>query len=170
VSEAKPSPPIGIEIDEDLSFTRKEWTAQRLGWAAMAAVVLAGLLGLFGGGPLSNASTEVGPLRVAYDRFERRHSPAELAIESALDSAEAGEVELWLGDAFLDAVEIEAFSPEPEEFRAGADRVVYTFQVDDPSRPAKIAIDYQPDQVGPVVGRLGLVDGPELEFSQWVYP
>lgn len=40
-------------IDEDLTFQRRNWAAERAGWALMAAVVALGLAGLFGPGPLS---------------------------------------------------------------------------------------------------------------------
>ena len=34
-----------LEIHQDLPFQRRSWTVQRVGWAIMALVVLAGLLG-----------------------------------------------------------------------------------------------------------------------------
>ena len=47
-----------LEVGQDLDFQRREWAVQRVGWGAMALVILAALLGLFGSsGPLSRAAT-----------------------------------------------------------------------------------------------------------------
>lgn len=159
-----------LQIDDDDAFTRREWTVQRVGWAVLVLIVAGALLGLFGNGPLSEAAAENGPLRVAYDRFERKRAPTELRIRVAGGTAEEDRIELWLAGDFLDRIELQGFSPEPEESRAGADRVVYVFRVDDPTQPAVIDIDYQIDGSGSLPGRLGLVGGPELTFPQFVYP
>ena len=67
-----------LEFEQDLSFQRREWSIQRAGWLVMATIVIAGLIGLFGAGPLSSANAEAGPLQLQYSRFERRHAPSEL--------------------------------------------------------------------------------------------
>jgi len=41
-----------LEIDEDLSFQRREWRVQRGGWVVMAVLILLALLGLTGRGPI----------------------------------------------------------------------------------------------------------------------
>ena len=60
-----------LQIDEDMDFQHKEWIAERWGWRIMALVLLAGLLGLFGQGPLSDKTVQSGSLLVQYGRFER---------------------------------------------------------------------------------------------------
>ena len=73
-----------LEIAQDLAFQRREWTIQRVAWAVMALVALAGLLGLFGGaGPLTRAAAGNGALRLDYARFERKHAPTELRLQVA---------------------------------------------------------------------------------------
>jgi hypothetical protein len=72
-----------LELNQDLRFQRRMWAVQRIGWAVMALVVLAGLLGLFGPGPLSSATAgkEEGPLLVeGYERFVRFRIPTTLQV------------------------------------------------------------------------------------------
>ncbi len=164
-------PRVGdVEVGQDLDFQRREWTIQRAGWVVMAVIAAAGLLGLFGGGPLSDGSAEQGPFQLDYGRFERKRAPAKLRVEIAGGTAQQGQVRLWLDEGYLDQVELRTISPEPEQFQAGPDCTVYVFNVSDPGQPATVSFDLKPNEFGALNGRLGLVDGPELEFTQLVSP
>jgi hypothetical protein len=48
--------------------------------------------------------------------------------------------------------------------------VVYRFALSDPVRPVRIRFDLQPAEPGVVRSRLGVVDGPEIAFDQFIYP
>ena len=41
----------GMRIEEDRAYQRREWRFERIGWAVMAALLMAGLIGLLGDGP-----------------------------------------------------------------------------------------------------------------------
>ncbi len=159
-----------LEIGQDLGFQRRQWAIQRVAWVVMALVVVAGLLGLLGEGPLSRASAEAGPVEVEYPRFERKRSPMELRVTVAGGTAEQGRVQLWLDQDFLDRVQIERVSPEPEQVLAGADRTTYVFLVDEPSHPAILTFALEHDTFGAPTASLGLVGGPAVEFTQIIYP
>src|SRR3712207_4138009 len=47
-----------LEVAEDLTFQRREWAAQRVGWVLLALVIAAALAGLLGRGPLSTTRRE----------------------------------------------------------------------------------------------------------------
>ena len=49
-----------LEIDQDLRFQKREWAFERASWVVMALVVLAGLLGLLGRGPMSDQTAVSG--------------------------------------------------------------------------------------------------------------
>lgn len=161
-----------LELDQDLGFQRREWAAQRIGWVVMALVALAALLGLTGEGPFASAA--VGnpgdTLHVTYDRFERLLSPATLAAEIA-GAAVAGEtVEFWVDRAYLEGVEVQEVVPEPEEVRAGSDRLTYVFAVEEPGQPLTVTFDLRHTGFGWKSARAGLAGGPEVAFGQLVYP
>lgn len=162
----------GLEIDEALAFQDRMWTLERIGWAVMALVLGAAMLGLFGDGPAAHASAgDVdGPLRIEYQRFARMGAPSTLVIELEPGAAGDGQVHLWLDQAYLDSVEVRRITPEPASGRAAAGRSVYTFEVEDPTRPVRVTFDLRPERFGIPSLRAGLVDGPSAEGRQLVYP
>ncbi len=162
-----------LEIGQALDFQRRQWFIQRVGWVAMALVILSALAGLMGAGPLSHASvgSPEGDLRLMYPRFDRRHAPTEVRLEIAGDAIREGEVQVWLDQAFLDRIELEQIIPEPEEVFTGPDREVYVFRAgSDPGQPIDVTFQFQQDAFGVHSARVGLVDGPQLAFWQVVYP
>ena len=163
--------PVGdLEFDRDLSFQDREWTIQRAGWLVMLAIIVVALTGLLGSGPLSSATAEAGPLQLEYSRFERRHAPTELEVRVARSAANQDQVEVWVSSDYLARIEITSIGPEPEEVSEAGDRVVYRFNIDDQSEASEIRIALEPDEPGLTTGRIGVIDGPELMFSQFVYP
>ena len=128
------------------------------------------LIGLLGGGPLSSATAEAGPLQLQYSRFERRHAPSELEVSIASGTDNRDQIDIWLSTDYVARIEITSIAPEPEEVSVAGDRVVYRFNVDDQSEASVIRIALEPDDPGHTIGRIGVIDGPELTFWQFVYP
>ena len=159
-----------LELDQDLSFQRREWTIQRAGWLVMATLLVAGLLGLFGTGPLGTATAEAGPLQLQFARFERRHAPSELEVVVERTAVSQDQLEIWFAADYLAGTEITSVMPEPVEVRVTDDRLVYRFSVDDQARTHRILIALEYDELGVATPHMGLVDGPELTFWQFVYP
>ena len=159
-----------LEVGQDLDFQRREWAVQRLGWAVVALILVAALLGLLGPGPLSRGTAEEGPLRVGYQRFERKHAPTKLRIAAAPGAAPQGQLRLWLDRRYLAGVEVQQIEPEPDRVEVAGDRVVFTFEVAEPDRPSEVVVPLEHDAWGVKTARVGLVDGPDLAFRQVVYP
>jgi hypothetical protein len=159
-----------LQIDQDLEFQRKEWTAQRAAWLVALLILLAGFVGLLGGGPLSHAEAAAGPLRLEYDRFARTRAATNLEARVDPGAAANGAVRLWLDRDFLDKVDIERIIPQPVEAQTSGDRVVYRFAAPDADQPAVISFDLQPMEPGAVRGQMGLVAGPEIAFTYFIYP
>ena len=67
-----------LEVSQDLDHEKKFWLVQRIGWALLFLLWLAGVAGLFGSGPLSGSTASAPDLRLEYDRFVRG-APAELS-------------------------------------------------------------------------------------------
>lgn len=161
-----------LQVEEDLDFQRREWRVQRVGWVVVALLLLATLLGLTGPGPLSRATagSEGAPLRAEYNRFGRHHAPGTVRFELSPEAVRDGKAKLWVSRSYLETVQVDSISPEPESVQAGADRLTYTFDVGELDRPTKLTFHIEPEDFGLIPARAGLEGGPELTFSQFVYP
>lgn len=163
-----------LEIDQDLDFQRRSWAVQRVGWLVMAAVIAAGLSGLFGPGLLNRASV-VGAggesPRLEYSRFWRSQSVMTLRVELPPAAGDAnGTVRVWLNRRYLEALRVHAVTPPPERVEAGPDRLTYVFAVPAAARPTAVTFDVEPRGFGALDGRLGVGVGPAVEFTQFIHP
>jgi hypothetical protein len=161
-----------LHIEQDITFQRRSWTVQRVGWVIMALIVAATLAGLFGPGPLSRAAAGAlgDPVRVEYQRFLRFQAPTSFSVELTPTAAREGEFRVWLARDYAEAVRVQEVVPPPERVEAGADRLIYVFPAAPAGGPAGVTFHLQPERVGQLNGRLGLPDGPTLTFIQFVYP
>ena len=163
-----------LELGEDPVYQRREWLFERVGWVFMIVVIVAALLGLLGQGPLSNKSVgePTGRLWLEYEGFVRYHDQATLRVHLSGSGKEAS---VWFDRAYWDALDIKSISPAPTRLEAGADKVQLTFLLTDTAKEpsgqqAMITVRFEPDALGVLSGRVGLPDGPPLEYRQFVYP
>ena len=166
-------PRVGaMEIDADLAFQRRDWRVERAGWVVMLALVLAASAGLLGHGPLSDSrvQTAEGSLTVEFDRLTRHSAPTTLRVGIGAGTARDGYARLWFDRAYLSEMQIEAIVPEPESAATADDRFIYTFRVADPGRPAVVSFDLEPRATWLLRGRVGLENGPSLDFGQFIFP
>lgn len=161
-----------LEINQDLDLQRREWQWQRVGWAAMIVLLAAALLGLLGPGLLSyrNASALDGSLRMEYQGFLHYHHPQTLRIHIAAGMAEGARLRLWLDREYLESIEIQKVTPEPESVEAGRDRRTYVFRVADSAKPTTITFFFEADTWGSLAGQIALDNREALFFHQFVYP
>ncbi|HXE56623.1 MAG TPA: hypothetical protein VNK43_01365 [Gemmatimonadales bacterium] len=161
-----------LQVEEDPRFTRREWRLQRVGWIAMLAVALAGLVGLAGRGPLSSATAgePAGALAVRYERIVRHEAPTQLRIRLGPGVARKGRVRVVLDRGYLEGVEIEWVLPEPAAVAAAADRFIYDFAIAEPDRAGEVVFGLRPDRLWRRRARVGLERGPAVEFTQLVLP
>jgi hypothetical protein len=163
-----------LEIDEDLSFQRREWRVQRGGWVVMAVLILLALLGLTGRGPISQATAgdRDDPFWIEYARIARFEAPAEIRFHARPDAIANGQLEVWVATGFLDRVQIEAISPEPEAVTAAAGRLIYTFAVSDENvdEPLAVTFRFQYETIGRQRGEAGILNGPAQSFNPLVLP
>ena len=158
-----------LETGEDLAFERRNWVVSCVGWAIMALFIVLAALGLFGGGPLSQA--EVGEkgsaLWVRYERFARNDTAS--PIEIHLGGGAPGErVRVWVSRPLVAQGDLVRTEPDAEAVEIGEDRYVFTF----PRLAAGgvVVLVLRPSKAGWRSAAVGLVDGPELRLGQMVYP
>lgn len=161
-----------LEIEQDLGYQFSSWRMQRVGWVAIAAVILAALSGLFGSGPLSRTSA-VDPRSRAwleYDRFGRQMTPATLRLHLEPGSAAGGRVRVWIDSVYLEDILIQKITPRPDREEVGPGRSYYLFTITTPDRPTVVTFHLQPERFGVLSGRVGVDDGTPLRFRQLIYP
>lgn len=160
-----------LQVDQDLTYQKRTWTAERIGWGLMLLLVLAGASGLFGGGPLSQATAgqQGDALWVEHPRFARLKAPTELRLHLGAESVSGDTVRVWLDQRYLDSARVDQVSPEPDQVVVGADRLEYVFATAS-GQPLTLTFFLEPEHVGRHVGRIGIEDGPTVEFSQIIWP
>jgi hypothetical protein len=70
----------------------------------------------------------------------------------------------------VEKIELQHIDPEPEATELAVDRYTFVFRKPAPKQEAAITFRIEPDTYGVVPVRLGLTDGPELAFRQFVFP
>ena len=138
----------------------------------MGLLVLAGLAGLFGRGPLASAtrSSPGGALAVEYQRFTRHGSTAELSVTVAPWALEAGTVRIRVSRSFLQGLQVQTVEPPPASALLSGDYLVYSFHAE-AGKPARILFRVIPDQYFLRTAEVGVANGRErVRFQQLVFP
>ena len=165
-------PEVGsIQVSQDLEFQSRQWTVQRMGWAVMALVVLAAVVGVFGNGPLANATARSsdGAYQVEYARFARHRAPTSIRV--VLQQGAAGsEARVALDRGYADGMQVEEVYPEPETVEVGANEVVYTFKLATEGSGATVVFSALFEDMGRNGGTVTLEGHPPVRLSQFVYP
>jgi hypothetical protein len=155
----------GVEdLEEHIAFQRRARVVGHFLTAAGILILAAAALGLLGGGLLSDGTARsAAGLAVGYERFARLGASTELDVR--LGGARS-EGTVAITQDFLDAYQVAAVVPDPQEVSAGPRRVVYTFAR---RAPAEATFTLQPERAG--IHR-AIVDGPDghVSFRQLVYP
>jgi hypothetical protein len=155
-----------LEINQDLNFERRSWVVERIAW------VIAALLGFLGPGLLSKA-TAASPdksFSVDYFRVERYRAPVELRFHIDGGFAKNGDLQVWLDRDFVEALQIKHIDPKPQSVQISGERFVFTFKAADAPATIKLFFHVEPNKFGKVAAKAGVVNGPEIHFSQFYMP
>ena len=127
-----------IQVNEDLSFLRKEWRFQRIGWIAMLLFVILGLAGALGRGPLANVTDgDTATLAVSYERIIRHAADTQLEIVAGRALRE-DTLRIYITSGFLKAFEVRNIIPEPVSSGVRGPYVYYDFLRDPRARFSEI--------------------------------
>jgi hypothetical protein len=163
-----PLPRVGdLEVAEDPVFERRSWRIERIGWVCMALVILAGLAGLLGSGPLGRGTHTEGALVLQYQRFARMEAPMRLELSFGADAVRDGKARVWIERRYLERVKLERVVPQPETVEAGAERLTYVFAAQPQGGSATFHL--QSETFGRLQGRVGAARSI-VSFAQIVYP
>ena len=164
------SPGRDLELEQDLNFHRRGWRVQRVCWILLALILLAGLAGLMGTGPLSDdiRSAADGRFELEYERFVRMQAPSRLRVHYAPEAVQSGVVQVWLDRRYVEQTQVDAIVPQPLRVEIGADRLTYVFAATD-GQAGAVTFRLQLETFGRVAGRAG-VGEQVVDFRQLAYP
>ena len=164
------------ELDDD--FKRRQWRAQRVGWAILLAIVVAATLGLFGTSPLAGkvVATEQDGARyeAEYSRFTRYQHMDRLHLRVHAPEASGDTLRVAFSNDFVENVMIASSFPEADGGGATAEGALFEFKVDDWSQPIVLTFEYEPRKAfwspGTVTIAAGDAAPVQLPLTTWVYP
>lgn len=161
-----------IEVGCDLDFERRWWRIQRIGWLVFVLLLIAGVLGFFGHGPLSKATVNPpgSALLVDYDRLARRETPCMLELHLEKAALASGEVRIHLNHALVDQTQIKQIVPAPLAAEPLADGVRYLFRIDPTCDSACIRFSENPTTPGYVDAEVTVEGARPVRFRQFIYP
>ncbi|HVL88329.1 MAG TPA: hypothetical protein VM681_10070 [Candidatus Thermoplasmatota archaeon] len=166
----------GLAIEKDDAFQRREWRAQRVGWAAMALVLALAAAGLFGTGPLSKASVEgqangiVASLE--HPRLTRHGVPEQVSIVVSSPSSEAP-LRLRFEGEWIRSAKVESIAPPPAGGSVAAGGATYEWDVGS-GGPWRVQFSVRAERPGHAAGavavEVGDRAGPRLPLEWFSWP
>jgi hypothetical protein len=135
----------------------------------VAIVVVAGVLGLFGTGPLSSTATTVAglPITIKYDRILRRTLQSQFILDITQPIPDRA-LEIELPNAFLQDVDIVSTSPRSSAMRTERDGIVYVFDVG-ATRQGQVVFSLKPRAAGFMNSSMQVL-GSAVSVRQFVFP
>jgi hypothetical protein len=161
-----------LDLEQNDQYQQWEWRIQRVGWTLWLGVIVAGLVGLIGTGPLSttHVSSPDGTLRVTYDGYVHLRQTLTLAIQVRSNPGQEGNFRLMVSQKYLDGIEIHRIQPEPIRSEIGQDGVLFVFDRQPGTTEGEIVMHLEHEVSGTIQARIALEGGQAVEFSQFVYP
>lgn len=148
---------------------RGHTTAEKVAFALLVLFIVAAIAGLFGGGPLSEATatSDDGQMRVEYERFCRR--VAQQTIDITLPTQPGvSKVELRIDPGYLRRVQITEIFPQPLE-SVHHETGLLRFATDGSGQPMSVRVHLEAQRAGLQQSRLS-VGSHIVHIKQLVYP
>jgi hypothetical protein len=161
-----------LESGCDLPFEHYWWRIQRICWVILGLLLLGGVVGVFGHGPLSH--TTVHPsgsqVHVRYDWLARRETPSFLQLRLDKAALVSGQVRIRLNRALVDRMQLKQIVPTPLTAEPLADGVRFTFRTDPSCDSAMLVFTENPASPGFVEAEVAVEGAKPVRFRQFVYP
>ncbi len=162
-----------VDLDADIGYELRWWRFEKAFWALAAFVLVLGLAGIFGRGPLSEASARGagGRLTLHYERIARFSTPDTLEVRVRSASAGDRAVIVHLSGEQLVANRLEVVQPHPLLVRPdGARGAYFTFAIPSGERYADVSFTQQPATAGFIRSRVTIPGYPGIRLTQFVWP
>jgi hypothetical protein len=160
-----------LEINQDLNVQRRMWKIQRVGWAAMALILLLGLVGVFGHGPASRVSAgdRQSRLWIEYERFGRHQGSSELRLHvGPADTSKP--ISIWIGPDYAAHVDIQRIIPSPVRSTLVDQGLAFEIDAADQRKPGIITVLVQFHDIGWVAAEIRSPGADPVPIKQFIYP
>lgn len=151
-----------FEIDEHIDLQEKGWVIQRIGWIMIIAVMIAGGLGLFGSGWISNQTSSVGNIKAEFERFFRYETEMKILVESGEHISSISFPQQYLKD-----FRIIHFVPEPENNNTSDNEVKYNFLA---GQNKIVSVYLVPKTYGSIKGSMEVNETTVLNLDHFIFP
>ena len=161
-----------LDDAEPMAHQRWEWTLERVAWVIMALVIVAGLLGGLGAGPLASreAAAPDGSLVVEYYAIERAAAPNTLVLRLGPKAGESSQIDLAFSRPFAEGTQLDSLVPEPVQTTAREGEIVHTFAASDLTGGSTIVCRYQHQRFGSLDYRIAIQGREPARVRQIVLP
>lgn len=158
------------QIAEDPQFQRLIWRLQPIGWSIMLLIVIAGLLGAFGGlGPLNETRVSIEGMRITYERFPPFGGETHVRISIDTSGIEGDSVRLSLETEYIERMQIQRMDPPPMRTEAREGAMVYEMAAGG-SGGTVLLLTLRPRKIGVTAGRFEVQGAGGAELKHFVYP
>jgi hypothetical protein len=162
---------LEVGADDDWEERWARW--QRISWAAMAVVLLLGIVGFFGRGPVDHATAIAakGLFRVGYEPVIRFRTPTVLTLHISPELAgENSVVSIRSNASLLTALQIRHADPQPQAWDAAADGPTRQFHVSSPGTEVTVDLEVEPAAIGLFSVEFTAGNLPAVSLHQLVLP
>ena len=161
-----------IEAGCDLAFEERWWRIQRFCWVILSLLLVGGVVGVFGNGPLSKSTIHPpgSEIQILYERLARRETPCNLELHLGRGALASGQVRIQLNRELVDRLQIKKITPEPIATEPLADGACFIFRTDPALDGATILFLESPTTPGIVEGEITVEGAKPAHFRQFVYP
>jgi hypothetical protein len=157
-----------LQIGEHPRFEARWRFIQTLIFSLMVLLIIAGLAGISGAGPLATKRETVpgAPFVIEYPRFARTRAPERIIVRP--HAVAAGQIVLHLDQELMDKLRIKEISPQPLASAIDESGIQFLFAVG-PGANGTIMMQGQPGMPGIARGRIS-INGRERIFHQIIWP
>ena len=154
-----------LDMDRSVAFLKRERLAQRAGTVVLAGFVVAGAAGVFGGGPVSEATVQSGQATFRFERFTRQTVRTHLEI--SIDGASGPTVAIRMPREFLSGIDMVDVRPANTLKRLDEENVL--FEVPAQSGKAFLELLYEPKKFGVLEADIVAGEQPPARLRQIVF-
>jgi len=154
-----------LDIDRPEAFLKRERLAQRAGTVVLAGFVAAGAAGVFGSGPVSEATVQSGQATFRFERFTRQTVRTHLEI--SIDGVSGPMVAIRMPREFLSGIDMVDVRPSNTLRRLDQESVL--FEVPAESGKAFLELMYEPKKFGVLEADIVAGDQPPARLRQIVF-